>query len=54
MIRSLRGPTGESPSSGDAAHPMLPFLSRGAAISIEDGYVLAEALAQSAATSRWR
>lgn len=32
---------------GDAAHPMLPFLSQGAAISIEDGYVLAEALAQS-------
>lgn len=29
---------------GDAAHPMLPFLSQGAAMAIEDGYVLAEAL----------
>lgn len=30
---------------GDAAHPMLPFLSQGAAMAIEDGYVLAQALA---------
>jgi salicylate hydroxylase len=30
---------------GDAAHPMLPFLSQGAAMAIEDGWVLAEALA---------
>jgi salicylate hydroxylase len=30
---------------GDAAHPMLPFLSQGAAMAIEDGYVLATALA---------
>lgn len=30
---------------GDAAHPMLPFLSQGAAMAIEDGYVLAVALA---------
>ena len=30
---------------GDAAHPMLPFLSQGAAMAIEDGYVLADALA---------
>lgn len=30
---------------GDAAHPMLPFLSQGAAMSIEDAYVLASALA---------
>jgi salicylate hydroxylase len=29
---------------GDAAHPMLPFLSQGAAISIEDTYVLAASL----------
>jgi salicylate hydroxylase len=29
---------------GDAAHPMLPFLSQGAAMAIEDGYVLARAL----------
>jgi salicylate hydroxylase len=29
---------------GDAAHPMLPFLSQGAAMAIEDGWVLAEAL----------
>jgi salicylate hydroxylase len=30
---------------GDAAHPMLPFLSQGAAMAIEDGFVLASALA---------
>lgn len=30
---------------GDAAHPMLPFLSQGAAMAIEDGYVLAAAIA---------
>ncbi|WP_043837547.1 FAD-dependent monooxygenase [Muricoccus aerilatus] len=30
---------------GDAAHPMLPFLSQGAAMAIEDGYVLASSLA---------
>jgi len=30
---------------GDAAHPMLPFLSQGAAIAMEDAYVLASALA---------
>jgi salicylate hydroxylase len=30
---------------GDAAHPMLPFLSQGAAMAIEDGWVLSEALA---------
>jgi len=29
---------------GDAAHPMLPFLSQGAAMAIEDAYVLAVAL----------
>ena len=30
---------------GDAAHPMLPFLAQGAAMAIEDAYVLAECLA---------
>ena len=29
---------------GDAAHPMLPFLSQGAAMAIEDGYILATLL----------
>lgn len=29
---------------GDAAHPTLPFLAQGAAMAIEDGYVLAQAL----------
>lgn len=29
---------------GDAAHPMLPFLSQGAAMAIEDAYVLATAV----------
>ena len=33
---------------GDAAHPMLPFLSQGAAMAIEDGYELARALDQNA------
>ncbi len=31
---------------GDAAHPMLPFLAQGAAMAIEDGAVLARALAR--------
>jgi salicylate hydroxylase len=31
---------------GDAAHPMLPYLAQGAAQSVEDGYVLADLLAQ--------
>ena len=31
---------------GDAAHAMLPFLGMGAAMAIEDGYVLAQMLAQ--------
>jgi len=30
---------------GDAAHPMLPFLGLGAAMAIEDGFVLARAMA---------
>lgn len=30
---------------GDAAHPMLPFLSQGAGMAIEDGYVLAQSIA---------
>jgi salicylate hydroxylase len=29
---------------GDAAHPMLPFLSQGAAMALEDAYVLAAAI----------
>jgi salicylate hydroxylase len=32
---------------GDAAHPMLPFLAQGAAMAIEDAFVLAAALARS-------
>jgi salicylate hydroxylase len=31
---------------GDAAHPMLPFLSQGAAMAIEDAYVLGHVLAR--------
>lgn len=30
---------------GDAAHPMLPFLAQGAAMAIEDAYVLADCVA---------
>ena len=30
--------------AGDAAHPMLPFMAQGAAMGIEDGYVLGQAL----------
>ena len=29
---------------GDAAHPMLPFLAQGAAMAVEDGWVLSQAL----------
>jgi salicylate hydroxylase len=36
---------------GDAAHPMLPFLSQGAAMAIEDGFVLAAALSAPSRTS---
>jgi salicylate hydroxylase len=31
---------------GDACHPTLPFLAQGAAMAIEDGYILARALAE--------
>ena len=31
---------------GDAAHPMMPTLAQGAAISLEDGYALARNLAR--------
>jgi salicylate hydroxylase len=34
--------------AGDAAHPMLPFLGLGAAMAIEDGVILARAVAQQA------
>jgi salicylate hydroxylase len=30
---------------GDAAHPMLPYVAQGAAMALEDGYVLADVLA---------
>lgn len=34
---------------GDACHPMLPFMAQGAVMAIEDGYVLAKALAKTLA-----
>ena len=38
--------TGDEPVTllGDAAHPVLPFLAQGAALAIEDAWVLADAL----------
>jgi len=39
---------GQGPATllGDAAHPMLPFLAQGAAMAIEDAFVLAQQLAR--------
>lgn len=31
---------------GDAAHPMLPFLAQGAAMALEDGYVISKCIAE--------
>src|SRR5262249_15230890 len=31
---------------GDAAHPMLPFLGQGAAMAIEDAFILARAISR--------
>ena len=39
-----RWTSGRATLLGDAAHPMLPFLSQGAAMAIEDAYVLATRL----------
>lgn len=36
---------------GDAAHPMLPFLAQGAAMAIEDAWVLAESLESAGSTA---
>lgn len=36
---------------GDAAHPMLPFVAQGAAMAMEDSWVLAQLLAQTAANT---
>jgi salicylate hydroxylase len=33
---------------GDAAHPMLPFLAQGAAMAVEDAYILAQTIAAGA------
>ncbi len=38
---------------GDAAHAMLPFAAQGAAMAIEDGYVLAQNLAQAGAGAKF-
>ena len=39
---------------GDAAHPMLPFLAQGAAMAVEDAWVLAEALAEGRDLSKYQ
>jgi len=31
---------------GDAAHPMLPFLAQGAAMAVEDAWVLAQVISE--------
>jgi salicylate hydroxylase len=44
----LQGPlSGPVTLLGDAAHPVLPFLAQGAALAIEDAWILAEAIAAS-------
>lgn len=40
----LQWSKGRATLLGDAAHPMLPFLAQGAAMAIEDAYVLADRL----------
>ncbi len=44
--RLRRWSTGPVTLLGDAAHPMLPTLAQGAAMAIEDAYVLADCLAR--------
>jgi salicylate hydroxylase len=39
---------GRAALMGDAAHPMLPFLAQGAAMAVEDAYVLAQVIAEDA------
>ncbi len=45
-IRCRAGRQGAVTLLGDAAHPMMPTLAQGAAISLEDGFALARNLAQ--------
>ncbi|KAB5523029.1 hypothetical protein GE09DRAFT_1065478 [Coniochaeta sp. 2T2.1] len=44
-IRSWLSPSGKMLMLGDAAHAMMPYMSQGAAMAVEDGAALAEALA---------
>lgn len=46
-----RWTVGRSTLLGDAGHPMTPFLAQGAAMAIEDGFILARAVA---AAGDWR
>ena len=39
---------------GDACHPTLPMLAQGAAMALEDGFVLARALAAPMSNRAWR
>ena len=45
---------GRVPLMEDAVYPMLPFLAQGAAMVVEDAYVLAEALADGRALSEYQ
>ena len=41
-----RWSAGRATLLGDAAHPMLPYMAQGAAVAVEDGAILARALAE--------
>jgi len=46
LMPSIAWGTGPATLVGDAAHPMLPYLAQGAAMGLEDGFVLANKIAE--------